>query len=165
VHYGDRIAFENTLGADTTLISYRIVDRSDQTLGHVRGSLAMGHATSGIRLSGAPVADVVQFFARGGVSWTWYRVLDATVAGTPTYAQDERGGHWPSLLPSKKWWPNSTYIGVGSELFAPRPLWLFGTVGYGVRFELSVLSQPLRGPRCSCISRRQDASISLQLGW
>ncbi|MGH7713640.1 MAG: hypothetical protein ACREOG_20310, partial [Gemmatimonadaceae bacterium] len=55
VHYGDRLAVENTLSADTTNISYRIANREGTTLGRVRGSLATGQVTSGIRINSAPV--------------------------------------------------------------------------------------------------------------
>jgi len=165
VHYSDRIAFENTLGADTTEVSYRIAGGSNQTLAHVRGELATGHATSGIRFTSRPMWDVANIFARVGTSWTWYRVRGATLDGAPVDQQSKRGGHWPSLIPSKRWWPNSMYGGLGAELFAPRSKWLFGGLGYGVRFDMSLLAHPMRGTGCGCISRRQDASVSLQFGW
>jgi len=165
VHYGDRLAIENSWSVDTTELTYRITDASGETVGNVRGTLATGQLAGGIRVSTAPMRDVMILFARAGYAWTWYRVNDAQLDGQPLPRARKHGGHWPGWLPTAKWWPNGSYGGVGVELFPPRSNWIYGRLGYGLRLEVSELIHPMRGTGCGCLSRRRDVSVSLQLGW
>jgi hypothetical protein len=164
VHYGDRFALENSFSVDTTEISYRVADDLGNSLGRVFGQLATGQLAGGIRVNTSPLGNAVGFFARGGYSWTWFRVNDATLDGTPL-PRTKLTGHWPGWLPTAKWWPNGTYLGAGAEFFTPRSHWLSGRFGYGLRIEFTELIHPMRGTGCGCLSRRRDVGVSLQLGW
>jgi hypothetical protein len=164
LHYGDRLAIENTLSVDTTRLQYNLRDSTGASLGAVGGQLAMRQLSSGIRISRRLFADELRGYARAGYTWTWYSVSNASFNGQPVAAATTRGGHAPSLTPSMKWWPNSTYAGGGLEFFAPRRAWIFGRLGYGLAAELNLIAFPLRAG-CRCLLKPGDGSLSLVLGW
>jgi hypothetical protein len=165
LHYGDRLSIENTLSVDTSQLNYAIRDGAGAIVRKVSGILAMRQLTSGIRLDRQLFRDGVRGFVRAGYAWTWYEVDHATLDGRRLATKRTRGGHAPSVIPSTKWWPNSAYGGGGLELFAPRRAWIFGRLGYGVATDVNVITHPLRGPRCRCLVKPGDASLSLVFGW
>jgi hypothetical protein len=81
-----------------------------------------------------------------------------------------KGGYAPTLLPSRKWWPNTWQAGAGIELFAPKRHWILQRLGYGVRIEGTALLHRLgsRGPcgqRCDATVERADGAVSVVFGW
>ena len=165
LHYGDRIAIENTFSVDTSRLRYTLRDDADAAVGVVRGQLAMRQLSSGIRIGRRMFSEEIRGYVRGGYTWTWYTINDVTLDGAPVAKATSRGGHAPSLKPSTKWWPNSMYAGAGFELFAPRRAWIFGRLGYGIAAEVNAMAYPLRGARCDCLIKPGDGSLSLVLGW
>ena len=165
LHYGERFAIENTFSVDTTRLRYSISDDAGAPVGTVRGLLAMRQLSSGIRISRQLFSDEFRGYARAGYTWTWYSVAHATLNGRPVPTATRRGGHAPSVIPSTKWWPNSSYAGAGLEVFAPRRSWIFGRLGYGLAAELNMIVFPIRGGGCRCVLKPGDASLSLVLGW
>jgi hypothetical protein len=165
LHYGDRLAIENTFSVDTTHLRYALRDSAGHAVAHVRGLLATRQLSSGIRLGRRLFHDQLRGHVRLGYSWTWYEVDNTTLDHQPLATARTRGGHAPSVIPSTKWWPNGAYGGAGLELFAPRRAWILGRLGYGIAGEVNAITYPLRGPRCGCLLKPGDASLALVLGW
>lgn len=165
LHYGDGFAIENTFSVDTTTLQYSIRDSAGHAVASVRGQLAMRQLSSGIRFSRRVLADELRGYVRAGYTWAWYSVAHATLNDRPVASPTTRGGHTLSLIPSTKWWPNSSYAGVGLEVFAPRRAWVFGRLGYGVAAELNLIAFPMRGRGCRCLLKPGDGALSLVFGW
>jgi len=167
--YGPRFSLENTFAWDTSSLSYTAVGGGGggSRLGTVRGRLVLTELTGGFRFSAVNAWDqTLQLYLRGGYAWTRYSVRDVSVNGVPLPGR--RGGHLPSLLPSRTWWPNTTYGGAGAELFAPKHWWLMHRLGYGVRAEVGGIRHRLDEkacPDCAVVTERGDAALSLVFGW
>jgi hypothetical protein len=78
-------------------------------------------------------------------------------------------GYLPKLLPSRTWWPNTAYGGLGIELFTPPKYWLLKRLGYGVRLEATGLSHRLNAPweceACHVTANRGDVAMTVVFGW
>jgi hypothetical protein len=79
-----------------------------------------------------------------------------------------RGGYAVTLLPTRRWWPNTWYGTVGLEIAAPRAAWMFDRVGYGLQLEYTGLLHRLGATRpyesaLGPVGRRELASARDQL--
>ena len=136
----------------------------------ITGRLAMRQLTGGIRYELAPVfGENVQLYSRAGYGWLWYRARNLRANGVATGTYEVLGGNLPTLLPSRKWWPNTGYAGAGIEAFSPRRLWLAGMLGYGARVEFTESVNRLRfgqnARHGDATAHRGELSVSLLFGW
>jgi hypothetical protein len=130
----------------------------------------MRQLTGGIRYELVPLSgESVQLYSRAGYGWLWYRASDLRADGAPTGTYEIIGGNLPTLLPSRKWWPNTAYAGAGLEAFSPRRYWLAGILGYGARVEFTASVNRLRfgpeGRHGDVTAHRGELSASLLFGW
>lgn len=170
LHYGERIAIENTFAIDTSILSYQTRNRTNAAYtGRVSGRMILRELTGGVRYNVLTrFHRVAQLHARLGYGWTSYRVDDQALNGTSIGIGRREGGYLPTILPSQKWWPNTMYGGLGVEVLAPRRLWIFDRLGYGVRGELSALGHRVESKQCrTCgkVAERGDAALSAVFSW
>lgn len=170
LHFGRKLAIENAFSWDASTVQHRLLDAEGAPAGIVRGSLTTRELTGGFRL--APISlsdDAVQIFTRFGYGWTRYTLSDVAVADSLLERPVKRGGYLPSILPSKKWWPNTAYFGAGVELFAPKDRWILGRLGYGLRLEatglLHRMDGELGGRQRDLWVERMELASGLVLGW
>jgi hypothetical protein len=175
LYFGERFSFENTFSWATGRIGYDVVGGDGTALGSVRGDLYMRQLTGGLRYDLVSVADqALRLYARGGYGWLWYEGRRFRLVGSDgdgsLQQRTIRGGYLPPILPARRWWPNTWYGGVGSEVFSPQRLWLLGRLGYGMRVEFTELFNKLafddeRSGRGDVTARRGDLAFSLVFGW
>ena len=92
--------------------------------------------TGGLNYRLTPVEqEWARIYGRAGYGWTDYTVSGVRVNGAPTEGTRVEGGHLPKIYPSLSWWPNTTYVGLGLEVFAPPRYWLLNRLGVGARIE------------------------------
>lgn len=158
--FDDRFALENTW----SVLSSRV------TRGGVYGRLDERQITSGIRVAPAALSTVDQalsLYVRGGYGWFRAKAYDLQGLASPPPAIVD--GHFPSILPSQRWWPNLWYAGAGLEIFAPPHAWVFGRLGYGLNLEGTAYAHRLPvndGVAAGRIqSGRREAVLSLVFGW
>lgn len=170
LHLARRVAVENSFSWSESDVRATLRDADGASIGVIRGALAVKELTGGFRVT--PLAfggETFQLYGRLGYGWTWYRLRDVVVGDAPLEGTEVRGGYSPPLLPSRRWWPNSWYGGVGAEAFSPRELWLLGRLGWGARIEISGIGHHLDadvpGARDQATVQRLDLSTSLIFGW
>lgn len=154
LYFGNRVALENTFGWSSSKAGYAPA-ADGGTVGRVRYRQLTGGTR--INLTGRETG-VLQLFARGGYGWTRHDLDAVVIAGDTLAGTGQRRGYLPSLLPSKSWWPNTLYGGVGVELFAPRHRWVLHRAGYGIRTDLTLAASRTG-------HRSVEASTALVLGW
>jgi hypothetical protein len=158
--FHDRFALENSYSWQHSQVS--------RDGGAVIGALDLRQLTGGMRYSALSAGDeTLHGYVRAGYGWLRYETSDVYVRGVPE--QGTRGGHLPLLLPSKTWWPNTWYGGLGMELFSPRNQWLVGRLGFGARVETTAYFKKIRYPKASMqgdvVTRRGDLAFALDFGW
>jgi hypothetical protein len=124
-------------------------------------------ATSQLRLYGDPETpgylDVDPRELTGGVT---YRLPPTESEALRVYL---RGGYMLTLLPSRHWWPNTAYTGLGLELASPTHRWLLQRVAYGLRLEGTGSLHRLRPAGdcddCRVMAKRGDLALFLFLAW
>ena len=171
LHYGNRFAVENSFSIDTASVRYAIRDADGGELGVVRGRLSLKELTGAFvyrPVVGRRIPGTVSL--RAGYGWTWYALRDLSLGDVAMQTGEVKGGYAPSLLPSRRWWPNSWHGGASVELFAPKRLWLWERLGYGVRADAGVLLHRLSSrasceQRCDVTVQRVDGALSVVFGW
>ncbi len=170
LHLARRVAVENSFSWSDTEVRATVRDAEGASLGVIRGALVVKELTGGFRVT--PIAfggEMFQLYGRLGYGWTWYRLRDVAVGDAAIEGADVKGGYAPPLLPSRRWWPNSWYGGVGAEAFSPQDMWLLGRLGWGTRVEISGIGHHLDadvpGGRDQATVQRLDLSASLIFGW
>jgi hypothetical protein len=170
LHLARRIAVENSFSWSTTEVRASVLEADGTSLGVLHGALTVQELTGGFRF--APIAfggEAFQLYGRLGYGWTWYRLNDVAFGEVPIGDADVKGGYAPPLLPSRRWWPNSWYGGVGVEAFSPRDMWLFDRLGWGTRIEVAGLGHHLqseeKGMDADATVQRLDLSAMLIFGW
>ena len=157
--FDDRFALENTW----SVVSSRV------TRGATSGRLDERQITSGFRLAPDALSTVdqtVSLYLRAG--YGWFRIKPYAVQGAAA-PPDDVEGHFPSILPSQRWWPNIWYAGAGIEVFAPPAAWLLGRLGYGLSLEGTAYAH--RVPADDGVdpgriqSGRREMVVSLVFGW
>jgi hypothetical protein len=170
VHFGPRISIENTVGYGLSTVSYTVEGDQGQSLGLITGALDTREVTGGInyRLT-PPQRKYVRLYARAGYGWTSYRLTRVTVGdAAPDAELRVRGGRLPTIYPSASWWPNTSYGGLGLEVFTPPRDWLFNRLGVGARVEVGGSLHRLNvGGSCNCrvTAERGDIAFMLLFGW
>ena len=165
-----RLSLENTFGIHWSDVSYRVPASAPGDASHlITGRLTTRALMGGARLTllGDP-GSTVMLFARGGYGWLDYRVDDQRVDDQHLEVEPREGGYLMSILPGRRWWPNSAYLGGGIELFAPREWWLLGRLGFGLRAEGTGVLHRLRSGTCDACGVNAihgDFAISTVLGW
>lgn len=156
LYFGNRLALENSFAWSSSAARY---GRSSVARTTARAPVTHRQLTGGARvnLTGRETG-VFQLFARGGYGWTRHDLRAAIADGDTVPGTGQRVGYLPTILPSKSWWPNTLYGGVGLELFAPQRLWLLHRAGYGVRTELTISTA--RDDR-----RSVEVAAGVVLGW
>ena len=116
LYFGERFALENGFAWATATPRFRL---GDGTV--TEAPLTQRRLTGGARynvISGAGGSR--QLFVKGGYGWSQHDV-PAVVLGTDTLpGTGVRRGRLPTLLPSTKWWPNTTQRWVGTKSFPSR---------------------------------------------
>ena len=170
LHLARRIAVENSFSWSTTEVRASVRDADGASLGVLRGDLTVRELTGGFRFT--PIAfggETFQLYGRLGYGWTWYRLREVSFGDVVVEGAETRGGYAPPLLPSRRWWPNSWYGGLGAEAFSPQRMWLFDRLGWGTRVELSGVGHHLTvaapGGEGNATVQRMDLSASLIFGW
>lgn len=171
VYFGPRISLENTLDYGASDVSYTVENEAGEALGRVMGRLHMREVTGGInyRLT-PPTQEWLRLYGRAGYGWTSYTLSGVNVDGqsTPREGTRVRGGHLPTLYPSIAWWPNTTYLGLGTEVFTPPRYWLLKRLGVGARVEVgaSFHRMAIAGDcNCRVTTERGDVAAMLLFGW
>jgi hypothetical protein len=170
LHYSSLLSIENSLGYGATTVSYDVLDEQDRLLTTLRGTLFTRELTGGVTYRLPPVqSDILRLYARLGYGWTSYTLTGVTVGGEPVEGSRLRGGRLPKLYPSRSWWPNSGYAGLGAEVFSPPRYWLLRRLGYGARVEVSGLLHRLEASGscegCGVTAERGDVAFMLLVGW
>jgi hypothetical protein len=172
LQFGNHLAIENSLSSNLGVVRYTLRDSATgRALGEVRGRLRQSDLTGGFRFVRAiRPEETALLFTRLGYGWSWYELRDATIAGEPLPSARRRGGYYPSIIvPSRRWWPNTIYGGVGVELFAPKSRWLLRRQGYGFRLEATGRLHRLSGETVPHHRRvtveSGDVAAALLLGW
>jgi hypothetical protein len=166
--YGRKLSVENTFTQTHGTLTYDDERVSAGDAPERNGSIRIRELTGGFRLNGWQTNDdALQAFVRGGYAWTWYRLSRVVFNGEPQ--DDYNGGYAPTLWPSRRWWPNTWYVGTGVEIFAPRSRWMLSRVGVGARMDATASWHGLdtRSPGGSNLgwSHRAEYSISLLIAW
>ena len=169
VYFGPRVSLENTFDYGASDVSYLAKTGSGETVGRVGGRLHVRELTGGInyRLT-SPSQKWLRLYGRAGYAWTDYTLSGVTVNGQPTGEPRVQGGHLPTIYPSLKWWPNTTYLGLGTEVFTPPRYWLFKRLGVGARIEAgaSFHRMAIQGDcNCRVTTERADVAMMLLFGW
>jgi hypothetical protein len=168
--YGRTISAENsfTFGDADLVYDVSVSTRDSTSLKQLRGTMAFRELLGGFRLNTwSTNDDGLQFYGRGGYGYSWYKLKDVS-----TNIQDlegHKGGYAPTLLPSAKWWPNTWYIGAGTELFTPKKLWLLDRLGVGARVDVTMSWHALNankpGKENMGWVRRNEIAFSLLTAW
>jgi hypothetical protein len=99
--------------------------------------------TSGVTYRLPPTeSEALRVYLRGGYAWTDYSLRAVTLNAEPLPDADRRGGYMLTLLPSRRWWPNTAYAGLGLEGASPTHRWLLQRVAYGLRLGAPVPPPP-----------------------
>lgn len=173
LHFGRRLAVENSFTWGTTALSQTFRDDRDGRTSTVRGSLTQHTLMSGFRYNVLMMrGDALQTYVRAGWAWTAYRREHVTVDDGPVDVARVKGGYLPTVLPSRYWWPNAGLLGGGVEVFTPvtRRLLKSGLQqGYGVRLDVTMLRHRMDGADPAAMGTRYvtwgDASLTFLLGW
>ena len=169
LHYGEKVSIENTFSINESVIGAQWQHEETGPMDNVNADIKIHDLTGGFRYSVVRSKQGSWHgFLKAGYGWAWYDISNLHVNGQPEdYTQ--RSGYAVTLLPSKKWWPNSWYGGMGVEYFAPRRGWLLQQFGYGIRAEFTALQHRLgaRSPGAADqgMTQRNDLSIYGVIGW
>jgi hypothetical protein len=113
------LSAENTITFSDARLSYDDGLNQDGGAARASGTLELRELLGGFRLnSWSTNDDALQFYARGGYGYTWYKLTDVSLDGR-FVDYEHKGGYPPSIWPSKYWWPNTWYLGAGVEVFTP----------------------------------------------
>ena len=169
--YGRKISAENSLTfADADLVYDESVSTSGSTSRtHKTGTMAFRELLGGFRLNAwSTNDDEMQFYGRGGYGYSWYKFRNISINDVPDDYVD-KAGYAPTLYPSAKWWPNTWYIGAGTELFTPKKLWLLDRLGVGARVDVTMSWHALfanyPGKANLGWVRRNEIAFSLLTAW
>jgi hypothetical protein len=167
--FGRMLSAENTLTLSNAKLSYDDGSVSDGDAARASGILELRELTGGYRLNAWTTNDdALQFYARGGYGYTWYKLTRVSIDGQPVEGQ-RKGGYPATIWPSKFWWPNTWYLGAGVEAFTPRRLWILDRSGVGVRVDVTTNWHSLdaRRPGVSHLgwARRGEVAASILLAW
>jgi hypothetical protein len=170
LYYGPRISVENTFALGTGEVSYAVEDAAHRPVAMVAGTLDTRELTGGVTYRLPPTtSEALRLYLRGGYAWTDYSLHAVTLNAAPLPDADRRGGYMLTLLPSRHWWPNTAYAGLGLELASPTHRWLLQRLAYGVRLEGSGLLHRLRPAGdcddCRVMAERGDLALLLFLAW
>lgn len=170
LYYGPRISVENTFALGTGTVSYAVEDAAHRPVTMVAGTLDTRELTGGVTYRLPPTtSETLRLYLRGGYAWTDYSLHAVTLDAQPLPDADRRGGYMLTLLPSRHWWPNTAYAGLGLELASPTRRWILQRLGYGVRLEGTGLLHRLRPAGdcddCRVMAERGDLSLLLFLAW
>ena len=170
LHYGSRLTLENSFAYSAARVWYPIEGTGRRRLAEVSGELYTRELTGGLTYRLPPTPnEAIRLYSRAGYAWTSSSLGSVTLNGQPFADADVKVGYLPDLLPSRSWWPNTTYAGVGMELFSPPKYWLFKRLGYGVRIEATGLAHRLNAPweckECHVTAERGDVAMTLIFGW
>jgi hypothetical protein len=170
LYYGPRLSMENSFAYSVARVSYPITTESGDPLAAVSGRLYTRELTGGITYRIPPtLSDVVRLYGRAGYGWTSTSLGNAALDGRPLPNTSVDAGYLPKLLPSRTWWPNTAYAGLGVELFTPPKYWLLKRLGYGVRLEATGLSHRLNATweceACHVTANRGDVAMTVVFGW
>ena len=165
--YGRKLSVENSLTFGDAELAY---NESDNTGKHASGSgtLAFRELLGGFRLNAWSTNDnAMQFYTRGGYGYSWYKLKNILIDGEQV--EGYKGGYAPTLYPSAKWWPNTWYLGAGTELFTPKKFWLLKHLGVGARVDVTTtwhaLSAQKPGAKNLGWARRNEIAFSLLTAW
>jgi hypothetical protein len=169
LHMGKGFFLENSLTRGSASIRYAAVNRTNGADVVLDGTLQLTQLTGGLRrpLPGKRSPNQ-QLFGRLGTGWTWYKINDVSIRGARV-GEAGKGGYAPTILPSRRSWPNSVYTGAAYEYFSPRSKWIAKRLGYGFRIDANWIVQ--RMPAGEIASRRDlwmsrgDLGIKATLGW
>jgi hypothetical protein len=169
LHYGPKLVTENTFSVSQRVLTAVTQGGAGDDVMSVRGIIDMKELTGGFRYNVLQSnGRQLQAFSRVGWGWAWYNVRDVTIDGAPVEFERD-GGYGVTLWPSRRWWPNEWYAGVGAEYFGrPRTRWL-PDLGFGVRVELNGTRHRLGATRPGAtnlgIVSRGDFTVSGVIGW
>ncbi|MGH7556008.1 MAG: hypothetical protein ACREMQ_23645 [Longimicrobiales bacterium] len=169
LHYGPKFAVQNAFALNTESVEYAVIDADSVPIAQVRGDLEIKELTGGFRYEVQSAFDhAASLFVRGGWGWTWYTVRGVTAAGQSVDFRRD-GGYAVSLFPSKLWWPNTWYGGIGIEFLSPKGVWVGNRIGYGAQIEFTGLVHRLgaRRPGGAALGSvtRSDLAVGLVLSW
>ncbi|HEX6068192.1 MAG TPA: hypothetical protein VFZ18_00165 [Longimicrobiaceae bacterium] len=169
VYFGNRLSIENTLDYGAADVSYSVRGAEGQSLAFVSGRLHTREVTGGLNYRLTPVEqEWARIYGRAGYGWTDYTVSGVRVNGAPTEGTRVEGGHLPKIYPSLSWWPNTTYVGLGLEVFAPPRYWLLNRLGAGARIEVGgpFHRMAIAGDcHYRVTTERGDVAMMLLFGW
>ena len=169
LHMGKGLFLENSLTRGNARIRYAATDRANGDDVVLDGTLQLTQLTGGLRrpLPGKRPANQ-QLFGRLGTGWAWYTLNDVSIGGERV-VERAKGGYAPTVLPSRRSWPNFVYTGAAYEYFSPRPKWIAKRLGYGFRIDANWIVQ--RMPAGEIAARhdlwmsRGDLGIKATIGW
>ncbi|MEO7521608.1 MAG: hypothetical protein ABIW79_07310, partial [Gemmatimonas sp.] len=169
LHMGKQLFLENSLTLGESRLRYAATDRTTGDDIAVDGTIRLRQLTGGLRkILPWQHAPNRQLFGRLGSGWAWYRIRDVT-AGDSAFREEVKGGYAPTLLPSRRSWPNFVYTGVAYEYFSPRSKWFAKRLGYGFRVDANWIVQ--RMPAGEIAARqdlwmsRGDFGLKAMIGW
>lgn len=177
LHVGKSYFVENSYSLSQSVVRYSVSNAELGDSATVSGSLTTRQFTGGIRVrlpwigaDTAPSVGGAEHLVSGrlGYGWTRYTLRGMTIDGA-TSVGPVRGGYNPTLLPSRRSWPNLAYTGLTYEYFSGRSNWLYRHVGYGFRIDAGGILQRLPshevGERHDIWVPRGEVSFGLMLGW
>ena len=169
LHLGRSVFMESSFTMGSGALAYSARTDTPGTDVALDGVLELRQLGAGFR-SPLPLVATPnsQTFARLGYGWTWYTLHETRLNGSPIDGT-LRGGYHPSLLPTRRSWPNMAYTGLTYEYFGPRKSWLIDRIGYGFRidaaFTLQRLASHERLASRDLWMRRGDLALSATIGW
>jgi hypothetical protein len=169
LHMGKSFFLENTFGLGDTRVRYSAIDQSTGDAITLDGTLHLRQLTGGVRAlipwTGSPNH---QLFGRLGSGWAWYTLRDVNLGGTPLGVESV-GGYAPTILPSRRSWPNFAYTGIVYEYFSPRSKWIAESIGYGLRLDANWIVQRLAshevGSPHDLWVARGEIGLTATIGW
>ena len=168
---GRRLSVENTFDWGESRATYELED-STGTAGSSFADIAIRELRGGFRYALLMLpGGAARLDARAGYGWMRYAASDGhfSADGVSGSIDDDDAGYLPTILPSRRWWPNTWWVGVAAEFFTPRDHWLGRTVGYGLRIESALSTHRLDDSvsRASGVpsTTRVVSSCSVVLGW
>jgi hypothetical protein len=168
LHMGNGLFLENTFTVGTSTARYSATDRRTGDRVVVDGTMRLSQLTGGLRRPLPWIRSPNQeLFGRLGSGWAWYTLRDVKVDGTSL--TQGKGGYAPTLLPSRRSWPNFLYTGMAYEYFSPRSQWIGQRLGYGFRVDATWIVQRLPageiGARRDVWAPRGDLAFKATVGW
>ena len=164
--YGPRLSIENTYARGRHALA-ATAPGFDDTPQRITGVVDTREVTGGFRYAVID-SERLPAFLRAGYGWTWYTVDDVRVNGAPSDYRT-KGGYAVTLLPSRRWWPNTWYAGAGVEYLAPRGGLIFHQLQYGVRLDATVSRHRLGATRPGVanlgVVTRGDVTLAASVGW